>query len=613
MTHTIPRPEHPRPQLVRDEWLSLNGEWQFEVDQADSGMERGLVERPLTKKIVVPFAPESAASGVENTDFLEAVWYRRDIDVPEHWAHTRVLLHFGAVDHDTTVWVNGAEVGRHRGGFSSFSFDITDALAGQSSGVLVVRARDLRSSVQARGKQATWFENSHCNYTRTTGIWQTVWLEAVPVLHIRRLRVTPQLASSSFDVEVILSGNPTGHRVVLSLSDASGEVAVERVRADLDLAPTVRISIPEERIRQWSPEDPHLYDLQVQLVAEDGSTVDSVASYAGLRSVSIEGHIVKLNGAPVFQRLVLDQGYWPETLMTAPTDQALIEDIRLSMAAGFNGARLHQKVFEERFFYHADRLGYLVWAEFGDWGVSGQGVAGNNQKPTTSFVTEWLEVLERDRNHPSIIGWCPLNETHQLMHDRITALDDVTTGMFLATKLADPSRPTIDASGYSHRVLLTDIYDSHSYEQDPELFALEQGGLADGHPFVNQNANGPFSLPYQGQPYFVSEYGGIWWNPDHIDADGADRTDSWGYGQRVTSESDFHDRFAGLTRVLSSNPHMFGYCYTQLTDVFQEQNGVYRFDRTEKLDIGRIRAVQMEKAAYEHGPAELAGGRATGE
>ena len=602
----VPRAEHPRPQLVRPDWITLNGAWQFEIDRGDSGLERGLLERDLAREILVPFAPESQASGVGDTDFLEAVWYRRTVTIPAEWTGRRALLHFGAVDHDATVWVNGTEVVRHRGGFTPFQADLHGIAEPGQVATIVVRARDTRHGAQARGKQATWYANTHCNYTRTTGIWQTVWLEAVPDVHIRRLRSTPDLAGATVTVEVSITRNQRGLRARAVMTDSAGEVGRAETRADLDLTPSLRLTIPADRVRTWSPADPYLYPLTVELIDDHGVVVDRVESYAALRSVAIDGTAVLLNGEPVFQRLVLDQGYWPETLMTAPSDEALVRDIELALAAGFNGARLCQKVFEERFLFHADRLGYLVWGEFGDWGVSGLGPEGDNQRPTASFVTQWLEVLERDHNHPSIIGWCPLNETHQVLHDRITVLDDVTRAMFLATKLADPTRPVLDASGYSHRVLETDVYDSHSYEQDPATFAEEQAGLADGRPFRNaQSATGaPFSVPYRGQPFFVSEFGGIWWNPEAAVATGGDLAESWGYGQRVGSEDDLHQRFAGLVDVLLDNPLMFGYCYTQLTDVFQEQNGIYRFDRTAKLDVDRVRAVQQRPAAVERRTAD---------
>jgi beta-galactosidase/beta-glucuronidase len=604
MPSTLPRPEHPRPQFVRPDWLCLNGEWEFEIDRSDSGLERGVRDRELISLITVPFAPESELSGIGNVDFLESVWYRRTITIPADWEGNHAVLHFQAVDHDATVWVNGVEVVRHRGGFTPFSADLHGVAGPGDEALIVVRARDSRYGAQARGKQATRYYNSGCHYTRTTGIWQTVWLEAVPQTHLRRPRITPDVAGSAFHLSAPLSANKPGWKVRATMSDAIGEVSRAEVRADLDLAPRLVLPVPSDRVRLWDPTDPHLYDVRLELVDADGNIVDAADSYAGLRSVSINGKAVLINGKHVFQRLVLDQGYWPESLMTAPSDEALVADIELGLAAGFNGARLHQKVFEERYLYHADRLGYLVWGEFGDWGGAvASGTDEDNQQPTASFVTQWLEAVARDYNHPSIIGWCPLNETHQLLHDRITQLDDVTRAMFLATKAADTTRPVLDASGYSHRVPETDIWDSHNYEQDPKLFAEQLSGLAEGTPYANTRGvdDRPISQPYAGQPYFCSEFGGIWWNPEAAAADvaGNNATKSWGYGQRVRDEDDFYERFTGLVDVLLDDPLMFGYCYTQLTDVFQEENGIYRFDRSNKLDVPRIRSVQTRKAAYE--------------
>ncbi len=595
----VPKPEYPRPQMVRDRWLCLNGTWQFEVDRGDSGLERGLRSRELDSEILVPFAPESEASGIGDVDFLTAVWYRRTVQIPQDWAGDTVLLHFGAVDHDATVWVNDVEVARHRGGFTPFHADLRGVVSAGEEATIVVRARDPRSGPQARGKQSVAYANASCNYTRTTGIWQTVWMEPVPAMSLRRPRIVPQPASGSLAVTAGLTQNLPGSRVQVSVRSDGAEVAAAEVAADLDLAPTVTVVIPEEHRRRWSIADPHLYDLLIELRRDDGSVIDSVRSYAGLRSVAIDGTAITINGERVFQRLVLDQGYWPDTLMTSPNDEALVADIELSMQAGFNGARLHQKVFEERFLYHADRLGYLVWGEFGDWGAGGHGAQDNHQQPTASFVTQWLEAVERDISHPSIIGWCPLNETHQVIHDQITVLDDVTHAMYLATKLADPTRPVLDTSGYSHRVRGADVYDSHNYEQDPAAFAEQMKGLADGNPYVNRYADQPISIGYAGQPYFVSEFGGIWWDPKHLEVSGKNRFESWGYGQRVANEEEFYSRLEGLLNVLLEDPKMFGYCYTQLTDVFQEENGIYDFNRGSKLDVPRIRAMQQKVAAYE--------------
>lgn len=618
----LPKPEHPRPQLVRDNWVNLNGTWEFEIDAGDSGLERGLRNRGLAAQILVPFAPETKLSGVEHVDFMEAVWYRRTVTIPAEWAGQRAILHFGAVDHDTTVWVNDVEVARHRGGFTPFSANLHGVAEPGTEATIVVRARDSRHEMQARGKQATWYNNTHCQYTRTTGIWQTVWMEAVPEVHVRRLRMTPNLAASTLTVEVPLSQNRAGNVVQVVLGGEDGFQLTAEAAADLDLAPSLHLAIPADQLRPWSVEDPYLYDLKVNVLDRNGAVVDHVQSYAAVRSVALDGKIVRINGKAVFQRLILDQGYWPDSLMTSPDDEALVRDIELSMSAGFNGARLHEKVFEERFMYHADRMGYLVWGEFGDWGVSGAGTVGHNQAPTASFVAQWMEAMQRDFNHPAIIGWCPLNETHQVLHDRITVLDDVTHAMYLATKMADPTRPVIDASGYAHRVRQADIYDSHSYEQNPDKFRTEQEGLAEGDPYLNKSfLQETFSIPYAGQPFFVSEFGGIWWNEEEAlqtSADEAGKTDyaaalqatessaagtdlaaSWGYGERVSNVEEFHARFKGLCDVLLDDPDMFGYCYTQLTDVFQEKNGLFNFDRSTKLDIERLRAVQARPAAIE--------------
>ena len=601
----IPRSEYPRPQFVRDDWLCLNGEWGFEIDQGDSGIHRGLPERELSDTITVPFCPESKLSGIENHDYYNAVWYRRSATIPAAWAGRRVLLRFQAVDYDSTVWVNGVEVGRHRGGFSPFSCDISEVAGAGDDITIVLRARDDGQSPQPRGKQATDYGPQGAIYVRTTGIWQSVWLEPVPEIALRRPRITPDLANQTFRLEQPITGNAPGLRLRATLSDVEGEVASAETSAEFDLSPRLDLPIPDDRLKLWGVGDPHLYDLEIALVDADGNMVDSARSYAGMRSISIEGKAIKINGETVFQRLVLDQGYYPDGIMTAPSDAALIEDIELSLAAGFNGARLHQKVFEERFLYHADRLGYIVWGEFGDWGCGRQGpLDGEHQKPGADYITQWLECLERDYSHPSIIGWCPLNETWQSITDRITALDDVTRGMYLATKAMDGTRPVLDTSGYSHRVPGADVYDSHDYTQDPDIFLERHKGLAQSQPYLNDATqwalperlmgNVRWSIPYRGQPYFVSEFGGIWWNPDVAEGE-----DSWGYGERPRDLDEFYDRFERLCAILLDDVNMFGYCYTQLTDIYQEQNGIYKFDRGMKFDLERIRAAQIKPAAIE--------------
>ncbi|MFH1730109.1 MAG: sugar-binding domain-containing protein [Planctomycetota bacterium] len=584
---TIPRSEYPRPQFVRKDWLCLNGEWQFEMDPGDSGLERGLLEQDLAGAITVPFCMESELSGVGNIDFCNAVWYRREVEIPSDWAGRKVLLHFQAADYETTVWVNGREVGRHRGGWSPFTCDLGGTAAPGDKTVVVVRVRDRKGQLKPRGKQITLYHNRGCSYTRTTGIWQTVWMEPVPDVHLKRPRITPDVAGRRFRIEQPVSNNTAGLRLRATLKDDAGEVAAADVAADADFAPQLDLVIPEDRVRLWGPGEPNLYDITLELVGADGAVVDSAESYAGLRSITIDGLAVKINGVPVFQRQVLDQGYYPDGIMTAPTDDALRADIEMSMAAGFNSARLHQKVFEERFFYHADKLGYLVWGEFGDWGM-------DRERPEATYVAQWLEVLLRDYSHPSIVGWCPLNETSVPITDEIDGLNDLQRGLFLAAKATDATRPVLDSSGYSHRVPEIDVYDCHDYSQDPDVLRENQAGLADGKPFVNTNPRGDVSLPYKGQPFFVSEFGGIKWNPDE-----ADGTESWGYGNTPKTLDEFYERFEALCNVLLDNPNMFGYCYTQLTDIFQEQNGLYYFDRRPKFDNAKLHAVQTRPAAIE--------------
>jgi beta-galactosidase/beta-glucuronidase len=591
---TVPRNEYPRPQFVRPDWWCLNGEWQFEMDPGDSGLQRGLLQRELADRIVVPFCPESALSGIHHTDFMHAVWYRRDVRVPESWTGRNVWLHFQAVDYDTTVWVNGTEVGRHRGGFTPFSCDLSGLASPGQTLTVVVRARDDHRPSQPRGKQSQRYENYGCLYTRTTGIWQTVWMEPVPETALLRPRLTPDVANGLIRLDQPITGNRPGMRLHVTLGDADGPVGHFTCRADADLTPRLDLAVPEERRRLWSPRDPHLYDLEIELLDGDGELIDRATSYAGLRGVTIDGQAIQINGEALFQRLVLDQGYYPDGIMTAPSDEDLRRDIELSLAAGFNGARLHQKVFEERFLYHADQLGYLVWGEFADWGCRGYGPEEDHLQPGATYLTQWLEVIARDYSHPCIVGWCPLNETRQPISDPITVLDDVTTGLYLATKAMDVTRPVLDASGYSHRVPNADVYDCHDYEQDLEEFAAQHAGLGAGDPFYNGPEDRRWSIPYSGQPFFVSEFGGIWWNPDSSEDES-----SWGYGERPETAEEFYRRFESLCGTLLDNPHMFGYCYTQLTDVFQEQNGIYTFNRGIKFDLDRLRAIQRRSAAIE--------------
>lgn len=579
---SIPRPEHPRPQFCRATWLNLNGPWNFRLDPGDSGAEANWQQDPsaLDQQIEIPFCPESSLSGVGHTDFIPAIWYHRPIEVPAAWLNGRVLLHFGAVDYECRAYVNGQTVGIHYGGASSFTFDLTDALK-DGAGDLVVHARDdVRSGLQPGGKQSQRLHSHGCHYTRTTGIWQTVWLEAVPTSHIEKVRVVPDLDSARFALTPTIINARRGQlfRAVLLANDEILATAAMPAQSGTSMA----LKIPDPR--PWSPSDPHLYDLRFELVAGDDA-IDQVTSYAGLRKFHIEGHRFFLNNQPIFLRFVLDQGFYPDGIWTAPTDAALKRDIELAQAAGFNGARLHQKVFEQRFHYWADHLGYLTWGEFCDWGTDfaqPQAIA-NHQR-------EWREIVLRDLNHPSIIAWTPFNETIGQARAQPEVHRRALADIYAITRALDPSRPAHDTSGYVH--VKTDIYTVHDYEQDATKFAAT---YADVDPARPQDARVCFpdlEIPYQGQPYVVDEYGGTWWVQGSGD-------EGWGYGNRPRDIEEVYQRIEDLTRVLIDHPHIAGYTYTQLTDIEQEQNGIYTYDRQSKFDTERLRQAFAASAAIE--------------
>lgn len=585
-----PRPEYPRPQFVRERWLNLNGPWEFADDPGDSGLERGLAAAtPYPDTILVPFCRESKLSGLERTDRCAAVWYRRTVTLPAEWAGCRVLLHFGAADYETTVWANGQEAGHHRGGHSSFRIDLSPWAVPGREVVLCVRCRDDWRSLQPRGKQSVRPLNSGCHYTRTTGIWQTVWLEPVPASRLERPRITPCVGQGQFQITQRVTEWQPGQRLRAALSYQGLPLTRAESAVGQDFHTSLTLPIPPEHLHLWNVGQPRLYDITLELADAAGRIVDRATTYAGLRAVSLQGNRFLLNGRPVFQRLVLDQGYYPDGILTAPCDAALARDIELALAAGFNGARLHKKVFEERFLHHADRLGYLAWGEFPDWCQSPHEHGHACEGWDTNFVTEWMEVLERDCNHPSIIGWCPMNEQMQREGGE-AALETTMRALFMAAHLADPTRPVLDVSGWSHRLPETDIYDMHDYAQDPET--LRANTLCHSRPGHGANwpDGRPHNIPYLGQPFFISEFGGIQWPVQE---------GTWGYGTAPKNLEEFYQRFAGLCRVLLEHEGSFGYCYTQLTDVFQECNGIYHFDRSEKFSLEPLRAAQTRPAACE--------------
>ncbi len=576
----IPRNEYPRPQLVRDSFINLNGSWDFEIDSGKSGIERRLFERKsLASKITVPFCPESELSGIGNKDFMQCVWYCRKIDIPDEWKNKRVILHFGAVDFHAIVYVNGKKATEHFGGYTPFSADITDFLKSEENYVTLCAFDDTRSPHQSSGKQSTRYESAGCHYTRTTGIWQTVWMEAVDKAHMKKIFFTPDVENGKIRARIILSPDACGMEIVLKTSfgaKATGE-AKARVKGDF-----CELDIPLSEIVLWDIGAGNLYDAEI-LLCDGEKVVDSVSSYFGMRSVELTKKAFVLNGRKVFGRWVLDQGFYPDGIYTAPSDEALEKDILLSMELGFNGARLHEKVFEERFLYHADRLGYLVWGEYANWGMD-----ISNFACYADFITEWREAMERDYSHPSLIGWCPLNETWD--YDGRQQSCRLVGEIYRFTKSLDPTRPCIDTSGNYH--VLTDIFDVHDYEQDPEKFKTYYEHTSEGV-ILDAIARSPERKDrqkYGGQPIFVSEYGGI---RKAVDEHG------WGYGQAPEDDEEFISRYKGLTDVLLDNPDILGFCYTQLYDVEQEQNGLLTYDRKYKLDPKIFFDINTRKAAIE--------------
>ena len=572
--NSIPRSEHPKPQFQRDSWMNLNGQWAFEIDNGRSGKARGLhqADAQLSDTILVPFCPQSQLSGVNHKDFLYGVWYRRTVDLTKEQLSGRVVLHFGAVDYRCEAFVNGVSVGAHTGGYVSFCFDVTEAVHEGENVITVYAEDDERDPLIPRGKQSELFYSHGCDYTRTTGIWQTVWMEFLPETHIEKIKIFPNVETGSFDVEALLKGAGT---LAVEASYEGRPMGTASVKADGGL---VRLHLPLQETHLWELGCGRLYDLKLTYGA------DTVQSYAGLRSVRLDGYRFLLNGKSVFQRTVLDQGFYPDGIYTAPSDQALENDIHLSMACGFNGARLHEKIFEERFLYHCDRLGYMVWGEFPNWGLD-----VTRPDAVYSVLPEWLEEVERDFNHPALIGWCPFNETWDRDHRKQD--DNVLRAVYLATKSADPTRPCIDTSGNYH--VATDIYDVHDYEQNVEIFKNHYDELSNGGELwdqVNHRGTG-VRQQYDGKlPVFISEYGGIGWTKEEK---------AWGYGNMPKSEEEFIERFRGLTSAILDNPRIMGLCYTQLTNVEQEQNGLYTYDRQPKFDVNIFREVLTKKAAIE--------------
>ncbi len=578
---SIPRPEYPNPQAVRAEWMNLNGQWEFA--ETDDATDQGyLGEKAYPDKIIVPFCRESKLSGLGRTGFVKNVWYRRTFEIPKNWKSPRTLLHIGACDWETTVWLNGKLLGTHVGGSAPITFEITKQLKPGKNTVIVHAFDDTRSGLQATGKQCHALLSQGCSYTRVTGIWQTVWLEGVGSAYIKDFRIETDPAGGRAVIQAEVDGPQQGMTLKAVASAGGKVVGTAQCPADWRNG-RLALNLSEKHL--WSAGSPFLYDLKLTLTATAGAgklpalpPADVVTSYFGLRDVSIQGAAILINGKPVFQRLALDQGYYPDGIWTAPTDAALKKDIELSQAVGFNGARLHQKVFEPRYLYWADKMGYLVWGEYPNWGLN-----YTDQNINLPVINEWTEIVRRDRNHPSIIGWCPFNETPP-------SAVPIQTAVVNVTRAIDPSRPIIESSGYAHGIADPDVLDSHDYDQNPESFRNRYVGRF-GTIFTVPVRYGAPELVI-GVPFMVSEMGGIGWSVNG----------GWGYGAAPKDATEFYTRYKGLVDAMLDNPNLFGFCYTQIYDVEQEQNGLYTYERKAKFDVRKLKAITARKAAYETNP-----------
>jgi len=585
---------YPRPQMLREHWADLDGTWSFRNEGDDSAWRSGF---PDARDITVPFPPESVASGIDEPGFHPVVWYSRtltrtDLDAAGLGdAAPRLVLHFGAVDHRARVWIDGQFIGEHEGGHTPFAFDVTDALGTDPDAehTLVVRAEDdPHDLTQPRGKQ-DWHEDPHTIwYRRTTGIWQTVWLEAVPSASIAYLRWT-NVDHATLRLTVRFAGvRAGGERLrvearwdehdehLATIESTVGDTATE---FDVLVPLTRQANGQAEDELHWSPEHPRLVDATVAMLSRDGEPIDTVASYFGVRTVGIDGGAFLLNGRSHDVRSVLNQGYWPDSHLAAPSREALRREVELIKELGFNAARNHQKIEDPRFLYWADRLGLLVWGE-------APGAYEFSPRAVQRLMREWMDAVERDASHPSIVTWVPANESWGVQHIATDAAQQAyARSLADVTRAIDPTRPVISNDGWEHPD--SDIITVHDYEGDGTRLAATYAddaartelfhgmGPADRRVLVGGAED-------RGQPVMLTEFGGVNYQP------GSKREDAWGYTS-ATDGDDWITRITALYDAIRASSFLAGSCYTQLTDTMQETNGLLNADRTPKVPIEQIR------------------------
>ncbi|MBQ4898687.1 glycoside hydrolase family 2 [Paenibacillus sp. Marseille-P2973] len=580
--------DYPRPQFVRDKWMNLNGEWDFRFDDDNVGeIEKWQEQLAGSHKITVPFTYETQASGIGTPEFHSRVWYSKNVSIPKEAEGKRVILHFQAVDYIAKVWVNGVLAGSHQGAYAAFSFDITPYLIFGEDNIITLKAEDSDDCTQPRGKQRWTKDNFECFYVQTTGIWQTVWLEYVDEQRLDRVKITPDLdhARVAFDYRVHGLETAKGTlrlEAIVTMKDRhvkTVSLVIDRPRQSVEVDLVHEVNGPWKRIF-WSPQQPNLYDVEFVLYHDD-IVVDRVLSYFGMRKVSIEKGKVLLNNVPIYQRLMLDQGYWTESHLTPPSEEALIADIDYMLEMGYNGVRKHMKVEDARFLYWCDVKGLLVWSEMA-------ATFEFHDDAVENFTKEWLEILHQQYNHPSIITWVPFNESWgipYILHDQ--RQQKFTESIYHLTKSYDPYRPVITNDGWEHTV--SDIITLHDYVETGEKFLKRYAGNKDA--IVNKEITcnqWKYALAdgyeYKGQPIMITEFGGIAFQSDK----------GWGYGHQVQTDEEFLERFDGLVQAIKSVDYICGFCYTQLTDVQQEINGLLTEDRKPKFPLAKIKEINLK-------------------
>jgi beta-galactosidase/beta-glucuronidase len=586
----IPRPEYPRPNFVRTLWMNLNGEWEFDFDDQNKGLELGWHDgRPLTGRIIVPFAYQSELSGINDKGIHEYVWYARTFELSQDYCERDLLLNFGAVDYASTVWVNGNEVGHHQGGHVPFQFDIAPYVR-PGANRLTVRVEDRQDPQQPRGKQSHTGQPHGIDYYCTTGIWQTVWLEPVPAMRIEELRINTDAKRNILDVTVFLHAPSSGWRVEVEVLEQGRRVTITEDRTAVATG-RLQLTIPYAKL--WSPETPNIYELQIRLFDGD-KLLDEVGSYVGLRGIELQDGKLLLNGKPTYLRMVLDQGYWPTGLLTAPSDEALQTDIGWMKMFGFNGVRKHQKIEDPRWLYWCDRLGLMVWEEMPnarEW----------SPKAEELLSAEWQESIRRDYNHPSIIAWVPVNESMGFpgLADQHAGQYSFIERMVRTTRRLDSSRPVIDNDGWEHTDI-TDICAIHDYTPTAEKLSLRyQDKLSGGElPLKVWISDKPLFVrgsKYRGQPIVLSEVGGFLAIPQHIPPEERDLL--YQFYDSFQNPEELVEKYRDLIKGIASLKFLAGFCYTQLTDIEQEINGLLTYDRDPKVAAESIAVIHRELLA----------------